>query len=320
MNNMTVSFAPHIHSKNKTSRIMLDVVIALCPVLIASVVIFGTRAAVVTGVCVTACVFWEWSYDKVLKKPNTINDLSAVITGMLLAFNLPVGIPLWQAVFGCAVAIILVKQLFGGLGKNFANPAITARIVMFLAFSTSMTTWVDLTDAITAATPWEQMPDAITGATPLMLISRGEIDSLPPPINMFLGLHGGCLGETCVPAILIGGLYLLFRRVITWHTPVAFTTTVFVLTSLFGPAPPLYHLFGGGLFLGAFFMATDYPTTPQTNSGRLVFGLGCGVLTVVIRLFGNYPEGVAFAILFMNMLVPYINRFTFTKPLGGVNV
>ena len=306
MNHMTVSFAPHIHDKNTTSRIMFDVIIALCPSLIASVVIFGYRAAIVTGVCVAACVFCEWAYEKALKRPNTIHDLSAVITGILLAFNLPVEIPLWQAIFGSAVAIIIVKQLFGGIGSNFANPAITARIVMFLAFSTSMTTWVEL-------------PDAITGATPLMLMSRGEFESLPSLWNMMIGTRGGCLGETSAIALLLGGLYLLIRRVITWHAPVTFIATVFVLSAIFGE-PPFYHLFAGGLFLGAFFMATDYPTTPQTNSGRLVFGLGCGFFTMVIRLFGSYPEGVSFAILFMNLLVPYINRFAVTKPLGGVKV
>ena len=301
----TVSYAPHIHDNISTSRIMLDVIIALCPALVASVIIFGPRSAIVIGVCVGACVFCEWAYEKALKRPNTVNDLSACLTGILLAFNLPVGIPLWQAVFGSVVAIILVKQLFGGIGKNFANPAIAARVVMFLTFSTSMTTW-------------ELPPDALSGATPLMLMSRAEFESLPPILwDMIIGTRGGCLGETSTIAILLGGLYLLFRRIITWHTPVTFIMTVFVLAAIFGDAPPLYHLFGGGLFLGAFFMATDYTTTPQTNLGRIIFGLGCGALTVSIRLYGSYPEGVAFSILFMNMLVPYINRFTLTKPLGG---
>ena len=304
MNNLTVSFAPHIRDRSTTGRIMLDVVIALVPALIASVVIFGARAALVTGVCVASCVLFEGVYQKALKKPITVGDFSAVITGLLLAFNLPVGIPLWQAVFGSAVAVILVKQLFGGLGKNFANPAITARVVMFLAFATPMTTWI-------------LPPDGVTGATPLMLMKRGDLDALPEMWDMILGVRGGCLGETSALALAIGGVYLLFRRVITWHAPVTYIATVVLLTAIAGQQP-MYHLFAGGLFLGAIFMATDYPTTPQTGSGRIIFGIGCGVLTVLIRLYGSYPEGVSFSILLMNMVVPYINKATLTKPLGGV--
>lgn len=303
MKNFTVSFSPHIHSKITTSRIMLDVIIALIPAFIASVFIFGGQAALVTAVCTGSCVFFEWAYQKIVKKPVTVGDFSAVITGMLLAFNLPVTIPLWQAVFGCAVAIVLVKQLFGGIGKNFANPAVTARVVMFIAFSTSMTTWV-------------QIPDAVSSATPLMLMQRGEYESLPGIWNMIIGTRGGSLGETSALVIFLGGAYLLIRRVITWHTPVAFIATVFILTLIFGQEP-LHHLFAGGLFLGAFFMATDYPTTPQTNTGRLIFGVGCGLITAIIRLYGNYPEGVAFSILFMNMLVPFINKISMRKALGG---
>lgn len=305
MNNMTVSFSPHIRDKITTNRIMIDVLIALIPAFIASVWIFGPRAALITCICVVSCVLFEWAYQRLMKKPVTINDFSACITGVLLAYNLPVGIPVWQAIFGCAVAIILVKQLFGGIGKNFANPAITARVMMFLAFSTTMTTWV-------------QLPDAVSSATPLMLMSRGEIDSLPALWNMLIGTRGGSLGETSSIALLLGGIYLLWRRVITWHTPLAFIGTTFVLSLLLGDTSlSLYHLFGGGLILGAFFMATDYPTTPQTSKGRIVFGIGCGLFTVIIRFYGNYPEGVSFAILFMNMLVPFINKFTLTKPLGG---
>ncbi|MCL2057143.1 MAG: RnfABCDGE type electron transport complex subunit D [Oscillospiraceae bacterium] len=303
MNNMIVSYAPHIKDKITTNRIMLDVIIALIPAFIASVWIFGPRAAVVTGVCVITCVFCEWAFQKAMKRTVTVKDLSACITGILLAFNLPVGIPLWQAVFGSAVAIVFVKQLFGGIGKNFANPAITARIVMFIAFPITMTTWV-------------QIPDSVTAATPLALMKRGELEALPEMLNMFIGTRGGCLGETSALALLTGGVYLLIRRVITWHTPVAFIATVFLLTAIAG-AQPMYHLFAGGLFIGAIFMATDYPTTPQTSKGRIIFGIGCGVFTVLIRLFGSYPEGVSFAILLMNMVVPHINRLTMTKALGG---
>lgn len=301
---MTVSYAPHIRGKATTSRIMFDVIIALFPAFIASIFIFGPRAALVTGVCVATCVLCEWIYQKALKKQSTINDLSAVITGILLAFNLPVGIPIWQAVFGSVVAIILVKQLFGGIGKNFANPAITARVIMFLAFSVTMTTWV-------------QLPDAVSGATPLVLLGRGEFESLPGIWEMIIGMRGGCLGETSNLALFIGGVYLIIRRVITWHAPVTFIATVFALTAIFGEQP-VYHLFAGGLFLGAIFMATDYVTTPQTNLGRIIFGAGAGILTVIIRLYGSYPEGVSFAILIMNTVVPHINRLTLKKALGGV--
>jgi len=283
---------------------MLDVLIALIPAFIASILIFGARAAIVTAVCIASCVFFEWAFAKIAKRPNPIGDFSAAITGALLAFNLPVTIPVWQAVFGSAIAIILVKQLFGGLGKNFANPAITARIVMFLAFSTTMTTWVSPVDGI-------------TGATPLALIGRGELDALPGVWDMFIGMRGGSLGETSNLALLIGGIYLIVRRVITWHAPITFIGVVFVFSALLSQEP-VHQLFGGGLFLGAIFMATDYVTTPQTNFGRLIFGIGCGLLTAVFRIYGSYPEGVSFAILLMNILTPYINKFTMSKPLGGV--
>jgi electron transport complex protein RnfD len=290
---------------------MADVIIALVPALIAAVAIFGMRAAVVIIVCVASCVFFEWAYQKVLNKRVTVSDCSATVTGVILAFNLPVTIPLWQAIFGSAVAIILVKQLFGGLGKNFANPACTARVVMLLAFASTMTNWA--APAANAAT-WLGA-DAVTAATPLELMADGG--QLPSMMNMFFGTHGGSLGETSALALLLGGLYLLVRRVITWHTPVAFISTTFLLSWAF-TGMPQYHILGGGLLLGAIFMATDYPSTPQTSKGRIIFGIGCGLLTVIIRLLGNMPEGVSFAILFMNMLVPFINNATLNKALGGV--
>jgi len=303
---MIVSFAPHIRDRVSTNSIMLDVIIALLPSLGIGIWIFGIRAALVTGVCVFSCVFFEWAFEKFLKRKNTITDFSAALTGILLAFNIPPTIPIWQAVFGSFVAIILVKQLFGGLGKNFANPAVTARIVMFLAFPTAMTTWV--------------LPfDTVTGATPLSYLFKGQFDALPDTWNLFLGVHGGCIGETSELALLIGFVYLSIRRVITPIIPFTFIGTVFGLTALAGGLDfGVYHLLTGGLFLGAIFCATDYVTSPITNSGRLIFGIGCGVITVLIRLFGSYPEGVSFAILLMNMLVPYINKITFTKALGGL--
>lgn len=302
MSVLTVSPSPHIRDRITTRRIMLDVIIALVPAFVAGVWIFGPRAALIVAVCVAACVFSEWAYEKLMKKPVTVGDLSAVVTGIILAYNLPVGIPVWQAVFGSVVAIVLVKQLFGGLGKNFANPAVTARIVMFLAFSVSMTTWV--------------IPDAVSGATPLALIKKGDLEALPSLMDMFIGVRGGCIGETSAAAILLGGAYLMIRRVITWHTPVVFIATVFVLTALLGKQP-LYQLFAGGLFLGAFFMATDYVTTPQLNWGRAIFGFGAGCLTVLIRVYGSFPEGVSYSILLMNILVPYINRLTLRRAFGG---
>ncbi len=303
MSDLVVNVSPHIRSKTSTRSIMLDVVIALIPALIAGCIVFGLRALLVTVICVGVSVLAEFLFQKGCKKPVTVGDLSAVVTGLLLAYNLPVGIPLWQAAFGAIVAIVVVKQLFGGIGQNFANPAITARIVMLLAFSQSMTTWV--------------LPDGVTGATPLALIATGETAALPSLLDMFLGVRGGCIGETSVLALLIGGIYLLIRRVITWHTPVIFIATVFGLTAAFG-AMPVYQLMSGGLFLGAFFMATDYSTTPSTPWGKVIFALGAGILTAVIRVFGNYPEGVSFSILLMNILTPHISRLTRSKPFGGV--
>ena len=307
MDNMIVSVSPHIHAKDSTQTIMRDVLIALVPGIIASFLFFGVRALLVEAVCVAAAMFFEWAFEKICKRPNTVGDLSAAVTGLILAFNLPVGIPLWQAAFGSLVAIVVVKQLFGGIGHNFANPAITARIVMFLAFSSQMATWV---------VPNFAAADAVSGATPLAVLGAGGSVSA---LSLFLGNVGGCLGETSAFALLIGGIYLIVRKVISWHTPVAFIATVFVLSLIKGGASfAVCEIFAGGLFLGAIFMATDYATTPSTNSGRVVFGIGCGLITCLIRFFGSYPEGVSFSILLMNILTPYISKWTASKPLGGV--
>ena len=314
MKNLTVSVSPHVHHKDTTSRIMLDVLIALSPAFIASILIFGARAALITLVCVASCVFFEWGFEKITKRSNTIRDYSACVTGVLLAFGLPVTIPIWQAVFGSAVAIILVKQLFGGLGKNFANPAITARIIMVLAFSATMTDWY-------APGPgssfWVYPIDGGAGATPLALMKGGDVEYLPNLWYMFIGLRGGSLGETSNLALLTGGVYLMLRRVITWHTPLTFIAVVVLLTALLGH-DPMYHLLGGSLFIGAIFMATDYVTTPQTNLGRIIFGVGAGLFLVLFRIYSNFPEGISFAILLMNVLTPYINKFTESKPFGGM--
>lgn len=301
MKKLISSVSPHIYSSVTTQKIMLDVIIALCPALIASVIIFGWRALLVTAVCVAVCVFCEWGFEKICKKDITISDLSAVVTGIIFAFNLPVSIPIWQAAFGSLVAIVVVKQLFGGLGQNFANPAATARIIVMTAFSGTMTSWV--------------FPDASSSATPLTLITKGQTNALPSYLEMFLGWRGGCLGETCVLALLLGGIYLMIKKVISWHAPVAFIGTV-ALMSLCCGKDVLYQVMAGGLMLGAIFMATDYSSTPPNKWGKFVFGVGCGLITILIRFWGNFPEGVSFSILIMNILTPYITKLTRSKPFG----
>ena len=305
MNNMIVSVNPHIYAKDTTQTIMRDVLIALFPAVIASIVFFGVKALLVEVVCVATAMLCEWAFEKITKKPCTVMDLSAAVTGLILALTLPVDIPIWQAMFGSFVAIIVVKQFFGGIGQNFANPAITARVIMLVAFSGAMTSW-----AVPA------FADATSAATPLAVIAGGE-GQLPSLLQMFLGARGGSMGETSCLALLIGGVYLICRKVISWHTPVAFMGTVLVLTALLGEQP-LYQVMAGGLFLGAIFMATDYTTSPPTPKGRLIFGVGCGLITVLIRVWGNFPEGVSFSILLMNILNPYICDWTKTKPFGGV--
>lgn len=296
---MIVSTSPHIRSGVTTRGIMLDVIIALIPAMITSIVVFGWQAALMLAVCVGGCIVSEWGYEKLVGRPITISDFSAVVTGVLLALNLPANLPIWQALLGCVIAIVVVKQLFGGLGFNFANPAITARIVLLICFSIPMTNWVI---------------DGVSTATPLGMMASGA--ELPSMLNMLLGNHGGSMGETGTLALLAGGIYLIVRRVISWHTPVCFIGTVFLFTLLLGENA-VYHVLSGGLMIGAFFMATDYVTTPYTSWGRVIFGVGCGLITVLIRVWGNYPEGVSFAILLMNILSPYITKATSPKPLGG---
>ena len=311
MDNMIVSVNPHVYAKDTTQTIMRDVLIALFPAVIASIVFFGVQALLVEVVCVAVAVACEWAFEKICGKPITIMDLSAAVTGLLLALNLPVSIPLWQAAFGAFVAIIVIKQFFGGIGQNFANPAITARVIMLVAFSGAMTNWVPAAFSNAPA-------DAVTAATPLALLgAEGAEGTLPTLAQMFLGARSGSMGETSCLALLLGGIYLIYRKVISWHTPVAFIGTVLVLTALLGQQP-LYQVMAGGLFIGAFFMATDYTTSPPTPAGKLIFGVGCGLITVLIRVWGNYPEGVSFSILLMNILNPYICDWTKTKPFGGV--
>ncbi len=305
MSDLIVGISPHIRSKNSTQRIMLDVVIALCPALIASVVIFGPRSILLTAVSVIACVLSEYIWEKCMKQPVTISDLSAVVTGVLLAYNVPVGMPVWQLIVGDVFAIIIVKMLFGGLGCNFMNPALVGRIVMMFSFTGSMTTYAYPANGI----------DALTGATPLAHKSALVWDNF---MTLFLGNHGGVIGETCILALLIGGIYLLVRGVIKIWIPLSYLLSLLVFSALFGMEGPVLSLFAGGAFLGAFFMATDYVTSPFTNKGKIIFGIGCGLITALIRTFANYAEGVTFAILIMNLLVPYINGLTMHKPMGEV--
>ena len=311
MNAMTTGVSPHIRSGRTTQRVMLDVIIALCPALIASVVIYGFRALLLTCVSVCACVLLEFVWEKAMKKPVTVSDLSAVVTGMLLAFNVPVGMPIWELLIGDIAAIILVKMLFGGLGCNFMNPALVGRIVIMFSFTTDMTTYAvpRIANAITSGGA-----DAVSTATPLTMMDQVGWADFP---KLLLGAHGGVLGEVCAAALILGGIYLICRRVIKPIIPLCYLGSLLLFSWLFGGAQPVLSLFAGGVMLGAIFMATDYVTSPFTNRGKVIFGCGCGLITAAIRVFGNYAEGVTFAILLMNILVPYINDLTMTKPLGG---
>jgi electron transport complex protein RnfD len=307
---LIVSSSPHALDNITTSKIMLDVLIAMVPAFIMSGVIFGSRAILLTIVCVVSSVVFEWGYEKVTKRDNTITDLSAAVTGVLLSFNLPSNLPYWMAVLGCFVAIVIVKQLFGGIGQNFVNPAITARIVLLLSFATPMTTW-PLPEQIMG------ISDAVTGPTPLGILNMGgDISALPSNINMFLGFVGGSLGETSAIALLLGGIYLIARKVIEPTIPVAFIGTVFIIALLAGE-DAIFHVCAGGVMLGAFFMATDYSTSPLTTNGKIIFGIGCGLMTMIIRLFGSLPEGVSFSILLMNILTPHIDYLSRRKIYGG---
>ncbi len=322
MSQLIVSPSPHIRSERTTRNIMLDVIIALCPAVIASVILFGWRAFLIEAVCVASCVLIEYLCRVLMKRDQTIGDLSAVVTGLLLALNLPVTIPMWVAVFGCFIAIAVTKQLFGGIGQNFANPAIAARVILLASFGGYMTNF-------TAPFDYSGV-DAVASATPLALLAGGADAvasassaaggaQLPSLMQMFLGVKAGCIGEVSALALLMGGVYLVARRVIKPITPLVFIGTVFVFSGVLG-ADPVYQILSGGLMLGAIFMATDYATTPTTNWGKAVFGLGAGLLTVLIRQYGNYPEGVSFAILLMNILTPQIDKLLTRKPLGGKKV
>ena len=309
MNKLIVSSSPHIHTTDSTQRIMLDVVIALLPTSIAGAVIFGWQALLVMAVCVATCVLSEFLFNIIVKKEQTVSDLSAVVTGLILALNIRADAPIWQCVIGSVFAIIVVKCLFGGLGCNFANPAVTGRVFMLICFTGTLSG--GMAPLISSA------PELVAGATPLSVLQNGG--ELPSLLDMLLGLRGGAIGEVCGLAILVGFVYLVIRRVIHFETPLIFVGTVFVLSLIVDNSFTIatYQIFSGGLLFGAVFMATDYVTTPITRTGKMIFALGCGLITFLIRSFGSYPEGVSFAILLMNILSPYIEKWTAKRPLGG---
>ena len=305
-NKLIVTAAPHITSADSTQKIMQRVCLALVPTLIVSVLWYGISALILTAVTVAACVLFEMGYCKLVGRENPTGDFSAVVTGMLLAFNMPAGLPWWMAIVGSFVAIVVVKQLFGGMGYNFANPAIVGRIAMALGYTGAMTTYVFPNNGI----------DALASATPLAVAA--EVGSAGY-LTLLIGKHGGVLGETCAITILLGGIYLIWTKVISPVIPVTYLATAAVLSVCFG-MDPIYQLLSGGLMLGAFFMATDYVTSPTTDKGKVVFGIGLGLITMLIRRFGTMNEGVSFAILLMNLVVPYIDVLTRQDKLGIAKV
>ena len=312
--NLVVSSAPHLVTNMDTTKIMLMVLIGLAPSFLVSIYVFGARVIALTAVCIAASMFFEWAWNKLMHKPQTVGDLSAAVTGTLIAFNVPSGLPYWIAIVGCFVAIIVVKQLYGGIGKNVVNPAITARIVLFISFATQMTTW-----------PLPRMAaDATSTATPLGILAEGGAE-LPSNMQMFLGFIGGSMGEVSALALLIGGLFLIWKKIISPIIPCCFIGTVFVFALIYYAATgdgnalqmAIFHICAGGVMLGAFFMATDYVTSPLLPMGKVIFGIGCGIITMVIRLWGQYPEGVSFSILIMNCLTPLIEDFCQKRLYGG---
>ncbi|NLC68364.1 MAG: RnfABCDGE type electron transport complex subunit D [Clostridiaceae bacterium] len=353
-----MSSSPHIRSKESTRRIMADVIIALLPAVAWGTYYFGPRVLLVALVTVASCVISEFICEKIMKRDITIGDLSAVVTGVLLALNLPPAIPLWIAAIGGIIAIVLIKQIFGGIGQNFMNPALGARVILLLSWTQHMTNWTNprmpaaadtvsnatqVADAVSTATQIADVAysvssvadavssatsvaDAVSSATPLIYAKTGQ-DVLggvarPEYLDLFLGRVLGSIGEISVLVLLIGAAYLLIRKVITLSIPLSYIGTVALLTWILGGDKPftgdfLYHILAGSLILGAFFMATDYSTSPVMEKGRIIMGIGCGIITVVIRLYSNYPEGVSFAIILMNLLVPLIDKFTIPRAFGG---
>lgn len=308
-NTIKIAPAPHLHSEQSTRSVMLDVIIALLPAALVATWLFGWRAAALQLVCVASCVAAEYLSCAILKKPSSVGDLSCIVTGLLLSFNLPAGLPLWMAAIGGVVAIAVVKMMFGGIGHNFVNPALVGRVVLMCSFPLAMNTYLQPLPIAAA--------DAVASATPLSLLGTDALAEQYPLWRLLVGLHAGALGETCGAALLLGFLYLLRRRVITPVIPLTFVGTVAVFTLILGE-PPLYHILSGGLLLGAIFMATDYTTSPMTPLGQFVYAVGCGLVTVLIRCFGSLPEGVSFAILLMNIATPLIDRVCHRRVFGSV--
>lgn len=320
---LIASSSPHIRSNENTRSIMLDVIIAMLPALVWAIYNFGFKALISVAVSVVACLFWEWLYRKLLKKPQAIGDLSAVVTGMLLAFVCPPELPWWALIIGAFFSIVVVKQLYGGIGCNFLNPALAGRAILLASYATAMTTW-------SLPSSKKALADVISTATPLQIMKEGTAEKFAELTtnytvgDMFIGRIGGSLGEVSALALLLGGAWLLIRKVISWHTPVAFIGTVAILTLISAPAGidnvqyMLYNVFGGGLMLGAFFMATDYATSPVTKPGQLIFGIGCGLITCFIRRFGSYPEGVCYSILIMNCTTWLLDKYIRPTIYGAV--
>ena len=310
MANFVVSGTPHVRSKESIQSIMRDVIIALVPATAAGIYYFGLRALILIVAAIISAVFFEWLYEKITKKPVTINDLSAVVTGLLLAMNLPASAPVWVAIVGSAFAIIFAKQLFGGLGQNFINPALAGRAFLLASYPTEMTTWV---------VPNGLAADAATYATPLAQLKNGALDASLK--QLVIGQVGGTIGETCAIALIIGGIYLLYKHVISWKIPVIYIATIFILFAVIGRhgmRMPLQEIFAGGVMLGGIFMATDYASSPVTPKGQVIFAVGAGLLTYLIRTFGGYPEAVSYSILIMNCCVPLIERFTEPTIFGAL--
>ena len=328
MSKLIVSLSPHAHGTDSVERNMYGVIIALMPALLVSFYFFGIGSAIVCATSVAACVFFEWAINKFMLKNerNTILDGSAILTGLLLGFNLPSNLPIWIIIIGALFAIGVAKMTFGGLGNNLFNPALVGRAALLVAFPAQMTTWpkvgqlTSYLDAETGATPLAVMKEAIKSG------DASVLDKLPSALDLFLGNHpdgAGAMGEICALALLLGLVYMLCRKIITWHIPVSIIATVFVLSGLMHMASPVYAdplsvIFSGGLMLGAIFMATDYVTSPMTSQGQLIYGIAIGVLTVVIRNWGAYPEGMSFAILIMNAFTPLINTYVKPKRFGEV--
>ena len=318
---LIASSSPHIRSNENTRSIMLDVIIAMLPALCWAIYNFGFKALLSVVVSVVACLFWEWLYRKLMKKPQSIGDLSAVVTGMLLAFVCPPELPWWALVIGAFFSIVVVKQLYGGIGCNFLNPALAGRAILLASYATAMTTWT---------LPTSKIDTVVSTATPLAIMKEGTVEKFTEltanysVADMFIGRVGGSLGEVSALALLLGGAWLLIRKVISWHTPVAFIGTVAVITLISAPAGidnvqyMLYNVFGGGLMLGAIFMATDYATSPVTKPGQLIFGIGCGLITCFIRRFGSYPEGVCYSILIMNCTTWLLDKYIRPTIYGAV--